>query len=37
MYYIYTIEYYSSIKNESMKFSGKVMELGNVSNETIQN
>ena len=27
MWYIYTMEYYSVVKNESMKFAGKWMEL----------
>ena len=31
MWYIYTMEYYSAIKNnEFMKFLGKLMELGNI-------
>jgi hypothetical protein len=32
MWYIYTLEYYSAIKNNDyMKFSGKWMELENIS------
>jgi hypothetical protein len=31
MWYIYTMEYYAAIKNDDfMKFSGKLMELGNI-------
>jgi hypothetical protein len=31
MWYIYTMEYYSAIKNnEFMKFLGKLMELENI-------
>jgi hypothetical protein len=38
MWYIYTMEYYSAIKNnEFMKFFGKLMELENIIlNEVIQ-
>jgi len=30
MWYIYTMEYYSAIKNDFMKFIGKWMELENI-------
>ena len=30
MWYIYTMEYYSAIKNDCMKFSGKWIELENI-------
>jgi len=30
MWYIYTMEYYSAIKNDYMKFLGKWMELENI-------
>jgi hypothetical protein len=30
MWYIYTIEYYSAIKNEFIRFLGKWMELENI-------
>jgi hypothetical protein len=37
MWYIYKMEYYSSIKNnESMKFLIKWMELENILSEVIQ-
>ena len=37
MWYIYTTEYYSAIKNnEHMKFLGKWMELENILSELIQ-
>jgi hypothetical protein len=37
MWYIYTIEYYSAIKNnEFMKFSGKWIELENILSEVTQ-
>jgi hypothetical protein len=31
MWYIYTMEYYSTVKNNDMKLAGKWMELGNKS------
>ena len=37
MWYIYTVEYYSAIKNnEFMKFLGKWMEQGNILSEVTQ-
>jgi hypothetical protein len=37
MWYIYTMEYYSAIKNNDfMKFAGKWMKLENILNEIIQ-
>jgi hypothetical protein len=37
MWYIYTMKYYSDIKNnEFMKFLGKWMELGNILSEITQ-
>jgi hypothetical protein len=37
MWYIYTIEYYSAIKNNDfMKFAGKGMELEHILSEVIQ-
>jgi hypothetical protein len=30
MWYIYTVEYYSAIKNDFMKFVGKWMKLENI-------
>jgi hypothetical protein len=30
MWYIYTMEYYSAIKNDFMKIAGKWMELENI-------
>jgi len=30
MWYIYTMEYYSAIKDNDMKFAGKWLELENV-------
>jgi hypothetical protein len=30
MWYIYTMEYYSDVKNKLMKFLGKWMELENI-------
>ena len=37
MCYIYTIEYYSAIKNNNfMKFTGKWMELENILSEVTQ-
>jgi hypothetical protein len=37
MWYIYTIEYYSAIKNKNfMKFTCKWMELENILSEMIQ-
>ena len=37
MWYTYTMEYYSAIKNNDfMKFLGKWMELGNILIEEIQ-
>ena len=37
MGYIYTVEYYSAIKNnESMKFLGKWMEIENILSEVTQ-
>ena len=36
MWYIYTIEYYSAIKNSDfMKFTGKWMELEHILSEVI--
>jgi len=35
MWYIYTIEYYSAIKNNDfMKFTGKWMDLENIQKDT---
>jgi hypothetical protein len=37
MWYIYTMDYYSAIKNdEFMKFLDKWMELGNILSEVTQ-
>ena len=37
MWYMYTMEYYSAIKNnEFMKFVGKWMEVENILSEVIQ-
>jgi hypothetical protein len=37
MWYIYTTEYYSAIKNNDfMKFAGKWMELENILSEVTQ-
>ena len=37
MWYIYTIEYYSAIKNNDfMKFTGKWIELENILSEVTQ-
>jgi hypothetical protein len=37
IWYIYTLEYYSAIKNDLMKFTGKFMELENTMlSEVIQ-
>ena len=37
MWYIYTMEYYSAIKNNDfMKFTGKWMELENILSEVTQ-
>ena len=36
MCYIYTIEYYSAIKKDTMNFAGKWMELENILSEVTQ-
>ena len=36
MWYIYTMEYYSAIKNKFMKFLGKWMDLENILSEVTQ-
>jgi hypothetical protein len=36
MWYIYTMEYYSAVKNKFVKFLGKCMELENILSEVTQ-
>ena len=35
MWCIYTMEYYTAVKNSDMKFVGILMELENILSETI--